>query len=359
MPFLFNDIISPDITLYYNKTKCHSSFISKTLTILTLLSISAISTVILKDFFSKTHPNAFYYNQFISDTGIYFLNNSGIFHSITFMSEVRYDPRAISIIGVKSVHALNYLSLPDITEYDHWIYDLCDVGIFPHDILNDISGYIDTFKRGVCLAKLYNKTSNKVVSVNDSSFVYPSIEHGSSHHNSVYYGIMIQMCRNSSSNNNSCYSEEEINEYITSLDGYQIYFLDNTVNLHQYNNPYTKYLSDISSRLSNASFTSNNINLYPMTVRTNKGLLFDNIEEKISYKFAQNEIISYNAEDSGMLGSVVFWMPNRIEIYSRSCGKIQDLAASIGGIAKFIHNLRVGETITTINHIIILIYSYY
>ena len=37
-----------------------------------------------------------------------------------------------------------------------------------------------------------------------------------------------------------------------------------------------------------------------------------------------------------MLGSIVFWMPNRVEIYSRSYLKLQDLAASIGGIAKFV-----------------------
>ena len=135
MPFLFNDLISPDITLYYHKSKTHSSIISKTLTILTLLAISAISTVILKDFFFKSRPNAFYYyNQFINDTGVYILNDSEIFHSITFMSDVKYDPKAISIIGVKSVHALTYLSQPDQTKHDHWIYESCNISTFPSDI---------------------------------------------------------------------------------------------------------------------------------------------------------------------------------------------------------------------------------
>ena len=337
MPFLFNDLISPDITLYYHKSKTHSSIISKTLTILTLLVISAISTVILKDFFSKSRPNAFYYyNQFINDTGVYILNDSEIFHSITFMSDVKYDPKAISIIGVKNVHALTYLSQPDQTKHDHWIYESCNISTFPSDILNDISDTIDTFKRGVCLSKYFDKSTGKVISINDTTFKYPSIEHGSSNPNSVYYGIMIQMCKNSSYNNNSCYPQDIIEKYVTSLDGYLIYFVDNTVNFHDYNNPFKKYLSDISSRLSDSSFTSNNINLYPMNVRTNKGLLFDNIKETISYKFAQNEKITYNTDDSGMLGSIVFWMPNRVEIYSRSYLKLQDLAASIGGIAKFV-----------------------
>lgn len=48
MPFMFHDIISPDITLYFNHSKKHTSFISKLLTLLTV-----ISGIILSDFFSK------------------------------------------------------------------------------------------------------------------------------------------------------------------------------------------------------------------------------------------------------------------------------------------------------------------
>ena len=55
---------------------------------------------------------------------------------------------------------------------------------------------------------------------------------------------MIQMCKNSSYNNNSCYPQDIIEKYVTSLDGYLIYFVDNTVNFHDYNNPFKKYLSD-------------------------------------------------------------------------------------------------------------------
>ena len=45
--------------------------------------------------------------------------------------------------------------------------------------MDDIENYIDQFERGVCLSKFYNKTTHEVVTINDTSFKYPSIEHGS------------------------------------------------------------------------------------------------------------------------------------------------------------------------------------
>lgn len=93
MPFTIHDFISPDITLYFHHCKKHTSFISKILSVLTVLFITAISTIILKDFFLRKHPNAYYYNQFINDSGVFYFNKSMIFHSITFLGDLKYDSR--------------------------------------------------------------------------------------------------------------------------------------------------------------------------------------------------------------------------------------------------------------------------
>lgn len=337
MPILIPDIISPDITLYFNHSKKHSSFISKALSLFSFLSILSISGIILKDFFSKKHPNAFYYNKFMNDTGVFYLNQTGIFHSLTFLSEVKYDPRAISIIGLRNVHSFGFFMDSNPYSYDHWIYDLCDIKTFPCEIMDSISGYIDTFERGVCISRFYNKTTNSVIDTNDPNFVYPSIEHGSINPDSVFYGMMIQMCRNSSYNNNTCYPQDKIDKYVASLVGYSLYFVDHNVDVDHYRNPYSKYLSEVTSIFSDkTSFTSNNVNFYPITIKTNKGVLLDRIEESIAYKYALNEKITYSSEHTGLIGNIYFWMPNRIEVYSRSYRKIQDLAGSIGGIAKFV-----------------------
>ena len=87
MPSMFHDIISPDITLYFNHSKKHTSFISKLLTLLTVSFITVISGIILSDFFSKKIPNAFYSHQFINDIGVFYFNKNQIFHSTTFLSE--------------------------------------------------------------------------------------------------------------------------------------------------------------------------------------------------------------------------------------------------------------------------------
>lgn len=186
---MFHDIISPDITLYFNHSKKYTSFISKLLTLLTVSFITVISGIILSDFFSKKNPNAFYYNQFINDTGVFYFNKNQIFHSITFLSELKYDPKAISIIGLKNIYPLKYLINSNPYSYDHWIYDSCDIKTFPCEIMDDIENYIDQFERGVCLSKFYNKTTHEVVTINDTSFKYPSIEHGSINPSSVYSNI--------------------------------------------------------------------------------------------------------------------------------------------------------------------------
>ena len=55
--------------------------------------------------------------------------------------------------------------------------------------MDDIENYIDQFERGVCLSKFYNKTTHEVVTINDTSFKYPSIEDGSINPSSVYSNI--------------------------------------------------------------------------------------------------------------------------------------------------------------------------
>ena len=175
-----------------------------------------------------------------------------------------------------------------------------------------------------------------MIDINNNKFEYPKLAHGSSNPLVEYYGVIIQKCQNNSINNNTCYSTEETDVNIRYLKGYNFYFVDQTIDVDNYNNPYSQYFPEASSVLAQNSFTINNLNFYPVTVRTHIGLMFDSIKENVSYKYVQNEKATYDAQRSGIIGSVYLWMPNRIEVYERSYEKLQDLAASIGGVTKLI-----------------------
>lgn len=336
MSFQLPDTISPHITLFYHKERKHSSFFSRIISLIACLAIIILSVLFIYDFFSRSLPNAFYYNKFINDTGIFYLNQSALFHSILLNNYSSYDKKAITVIGLANTLGIAYLKQPNPEFYDHWIYDICEVSTFPIGIKEDIKSKIDKFKGGLCISKFYNKTTKEVIDINDNKFEYPRLAHGSANPLVEYYGVIIQKCQNNSINNHSCYSTEDTDVNIQFLKGYNFYFVDQTINVENYRNPYSQYFPEASSVIAKNSFAINNLNFYPVTVRTHKGLLFDSIKESVSYKYFQNEKATYDAQGSGIIGSVYLWMPNRIEVYERSYEKLQDLAASIGGVTKLI-----------------------
>ena len=330
------DSISPRITLYYKNNLQHSSLFSCLLSLFTYISILIFSCFFLNSFFSKSFPNAFYFTKFINDTGIFYLNKSSIFHSIILDNYTSYEPRAISAIGLKNTKILSYLLDPNPANYDHWIYDICDLEQFPKNVLAVKKEELDKFSKALCISHFYNKTTKKIIDISDPAFVYPSVEHGDSSPNSVYYGIIIQQCRNSSMNNNSCLSQNEIDDNLKSLEKYLFYFVDNSVNVENYHEPFSNYFPDISSVVSKKSFVVNNLNFFPVTIRTHNGLLFDFVDSIYSHNYNLNEKATYDTSDSGIIGSVYVWMPNRLEVYERSYDKLQNLAGSIGGVSKLI-----------------------
>lgn len=353
MSFQFPDEVSPNITLYYKNDTKHSSLFSKILSFFAYIAVAAISCFFIYDFLSKKLPNAFYYNKFINDTGSFYFNSSGIFHIVYPWIKTEYDKRAFTVIGLRNVGIGNYVVEPTPENYDHWIYEQCDNNDFPKNIKEYLGDGIDKFKISLCVSKFYNKTTKEFINKDDSQYYPPSLEHGSGNPNIVFYGIILQKCVNSSLNNNSCYSDEVINEKIQSVLGYSLYFVDNSVNVDNYKNPIVQNFPEVSTVYSHNSYSVNNLNFFALTIRTHKGYLFDYIHETMSYKYNLNEKLTYDSKDSGIFGSVYFWMPNRLEVYERSYKKIQDLAASLGGVSKLI--LTVAQMLNYFYHYYILI----
>ena len=124
------DFISPEIVLHYNGDERHSSVASGLMSIGLLTLIIYLVIYISNDFLFHLNPTAFYYKYYLSDLGTYNLDSTGFFHFVNFeflegSGLNKIDLKSYAIIGVAQKDA-TYISNNIPTEYDHYIYELCD-----------------------------------------------------------------------------------------------------------------------------------------------------------------------------------------------------------------------------------------
>ena len=330
------DFISSEITLFYRGNENHSSIMSGILSIVMGIVIVFLIGYLSIDVIAKQHPTSFYFTKFIEEIDDYPLNSTALLHYVSLYNseneQIGIDTKAIYVIGV-SVNDGTFTSDNDISKYSHWIYDSCeesDLGTFKDTYTNE---QLSNLFGSLCINRYYDKDTNSVINKNDANFIYPTLAHGASQHNNFEYGLYYQRCQNNSViNGNNCYSKSQQDNYISGVIGYEIYFIDHSIDVEQYNNPIGYAVHRITSELNANSFVLNHLNFHPVVVRTNDGLFFDNLKNTISYNFDYNEKITHVNDDYNILGSFNFWMQNTIDTYDRAYKKVQDVAGGIDGI---------------------------
>ena len=338
--FLYKfDYLSPEITLFYRGNERHSSIFSGLLTILLGLFIIFLIIVLSIDFIFKKNPTAYYYNKYINDLDVFHLNLTGIFHYIFFVEKnnnnMKIDNKAITIIGTDINHNILFSQNND-SEINHYIYESCNENDLGENLLkNDIiyDGVKMGLNYGYCIKKYYNKDKKTILYQNDSEFEYPYLEHGASQVTNREYGIYIKKCQNNTLiNNNSCYDNNKINEYINNyLSIYLINFFDSTIDVQNYKNPIQYNFHNVGNSINTNSFTINHLNFHPLMIRTNAGIFLDRITETKSFKFDTNEKM-VNTLNKDIIGTIHFWIQNEIDIYERLYKKVQDIAGGVDGI---------------------------
>ena len=333
------DFISPNITLYYRGEENHSSMSTGLISIFLIISIIFFIIYLSFDFIAKKNPSAYYYQTYIDDVGIHYLNSSSIFHYVLLNYNQAYnyqiDDRYFEIIGT-TIYDGNYLNIRNSSQIDHYIYGPCDE--------NDIKGienslkddYYIYFQNSYCIKKFYNKTLNKIINSNDSDFIYPSLKYGASKINYQPYNIYIQKCQNNTIiNNNSCYSSEnEIEDMYVGL-FYSCIFLNKLVEVENYKNPINNQFHKISNLFNNETYTANHLNFNPLKLITDSGILFERENSLNSYIFYYNEKL-INQDKKDILGSFHFWIQNQQSVYVRNYKKIQDISGSVDGIVEIV-----------------------
>ena len=339
--FLKNiDFISKDITLFYKGYDKHSNILSQILSILSFIGVICIICYLSIDVIEKKHPTSFYFTKFIEEIEDYPLNSSSMLHYVSLYDsdnkEVKIDIKAINVVGI-SINDGIYTNDNNISKYSHWIYEDCE--------LNDLGDYEKTFsesqlyyfKNSLCISKYFDKDNNVIINKNNINFIYPTLSHGASQHNNFEYGIYFQRCQNNSLiNNNNCYSKNDQDIFISKIIGYEINFIDISIDVENYKNPIIYSVHIITSEINKNSFVLNHLNFHPIVIKTNDGLFMDNLSNKIAYNFDYNEKITHATEDYKFLGTFNFWMQNTIDTYERTYKKIQDIAGGVDGIVQIL-----------------------
>lgn len=336
MKIEYLDIISPLITFHYKGLLKHSSIYSVIISMLFIIAVLIFSILFSLDFFLKRNPTTFFYRKFIYDAGFYPFNSSGIFHFLTFGVN-NFDPRAYSIIGVNLKHE-TLLANNNESNYDHWIYDRCDNDDI-EDKIEYLEDYEELYRFGMCIKQFYNSTSKKTINISDTDFSYGFMQFGASNPNEIFYGIYIKRCENGSNIHSfSCYDKTTIDNYIKNAYNYSILFLDQNINVENYNTPIQYFFHKINNDINSESYTLNVLNFHPCLIKTRTGIIFEELSYYKTYVYDANEKLVYSKDytNENIFGSFYFSMQNMQDIYDRKYKMLQDISGSISGIINLI-----------------------
>ena len=361
-------MISPPITLYFKGEDQHSSIFSGILSIIVGLIILAATIYYFLGFINKDSPKAYFFNRYIEDAGDFPLNSSSIFNFIQFIdkkddSKMGFDFNSLVAIGLEDLYYDEYMNDPDrISTIDHWIYGPCNFG-------TDIEGIeylIDRAKynNSACIRKYYDKNKDQYFNTSENGFRWPILEKGMSNKNRKYYGIIVQRCDQVpeyiKSKVPKCKSSSEITEYISNV-GLIYEIVDHYADMLNYDMPFTKYIYEITSTMTNGIYIINHLNFNPASMVTHNGFFFDSTIEEHSYFFTQNEkhtidqsVLEEGQTTNGCLIGIYLWMQNSLQYYERTYDKIQDLLSDIGGISSILMTIAYYINLF-VNHYMILL----
>ena len=334
------DMLSPKITLYYQRKNTHASEISGILTLIAYIFVLCFGIIYFSKFINRENPTAYSFNRYVGDIGTFSFSDFNFFNFIQIKrigSRVikEIDFNKIEIIGVNfSLENFNDSGNENIHPY--WIYGKCDNDTNITEIEDLI--YEESFYKSACIKKFYNPNISKFYDINDDGFEWPVIEHGASHPNFSYFGVMIRRCQNSSfrlKHFGACSPEKEINEYLN-----QTFLcfnvIDHFIDVLNYKNPITKYLSTVTNKVEVDSYIINNLNFNPGLIKTYDIVFYDNIEEKSTYSLHENTQTTNPTRNSGIIGVAYFWLQNSQQYYERRYQRLQDVLSEIGGFGSIV-----------------------
>ena len=335
------DFLSPPISLFYQGLPSHSSTLSGVLSILTIALIIALSIYNLKNLFNreKEIPASTSFTHYIEDAGIIPLSKSSLFHFISLedyndKEKEQFNFSFFNIIGFEGFIS-NYEGDIEIKNYNHWLYGLCNKN-------SDIKGIEDIisdkyFINSACIRKYFDFRTQQYYETNHPNFKWPSLSHGTCHSENVIYSITIKKCEQNIINEifNGSITCKDINENDNSLKAFHLYFIDQYIDVLNYNNPISKFLFRVENRQDEDNYSINHLNFKPSMIETHKGYIFDKKNIDISYFFDRNDVFTYK-RNNNMYAGYSFYLNNVMSYNERSYKTIPEFLSNIGGFLNII-----------------------
>ena len=334
------DFLSPQITLYHKGLLYHSSLISGILSILICILVIIFSSLYLVKLWHRERedPKMSSYSGFIEDAGIFNINSSELFHflSLNLNKTNNYDSgfdfQAFKVIGLDTYFE-RYKSNENLNNFNHWLYGPCNNETDAKGINHLITQ--EYFTKSACIKKYFNSTEQKYYNISEEGFKWPVIAHGTFNPNKKLYNIFVEKCEQKildeiNDKGYKCKNNSEIEELLK----YAIIhlnFIDEYVDIKKYKEPIRKYFYRIENKLDKDNFSINHLNFIPSLIKTNDGIIKDNIKEEYSYSYIRNDVFVYTYYQNIYI-VYYFWLNNRINYFERTYESFQDKIANIGGI---------------------------
>ena len=339
------DILSPKITFFQNGKKAHVSNLGGFLTVIALLLCIAISFLLSRDFLYKKNPTSYFYKKYEKEAGFFSFNSEGMFHFFRFSNNyVTYpqiNTKYVRFIGIRNITLyLNNRTILNEGEIEYWIYDFCKNGLDNKGLNSKIFEDFTDFESHVCLRYYYNPTEKKFYNNSEKGFNYPYLIHGTANKDNLFYYITIETCRNDSHYNlvygkNSCGTNNDISEFKSKIDGGDLYFIDNYIDVSNYKKPIIKFIQSISGTMNNLDIPIYHLLFNPLRIITHAGMLTNSYFSENSFLFDVKEPKSRDS-DHYSIADFAFWIGNNFEIYDRNYKKLQNVLADLGGIIKIV-----------------------
>ena len=128
---------------------------------------------------------------------------------------------------------------------------------------------------------------------------------------------------------------KNIDDLDMSLIGIHLNFIDQYIDVLNYEDPITQFIYRIENKIDKDSYSLNNLNFNPSLIQTNDGYFVDNKVNSSSFFYERNEAFTYQGINNlFMLYS--FYLNNRLNFYERSYQTIEEALSSLGGIYNII-----------------------
>ena len=349
------DFLSPPITLYHDGFLSHKSIASGIIFIISLIIIFAFGLYYFLQFFQRGQPEAYFFNHFIEDAGVFPINSSSFFHFISLANfqendqNLGFDFESFRLVGIDTYFSY-YQSDKNLSNFDHWLYGLCNNGTDTEGISDIITQ--EFFTKSACIRKYFDVTQKKYFNTNEKGFRWPALMFGTSNDKRKNYGIIMEKCKNDTLNQ-KCKSEDEIKSYLEHS-YVALYFMDQYADILNYETPFIKYLYKLTNSFFPDSFTINHLNFNPTQINSHNNIFYDKKVNERSYQYIQNEKVTMDQNNTRIIASFYFWLQNTMQYYERNYEKIQDLISNIGGIYSFVFIIATFINSFVTNYIIVL-----